>query len=267
MYADDVQFIDSEKPCSIEQLKSRIECTVATALTWFAQNSLKINPSKTEFLLLKTRGRKTRDITIHFGNHTLQPVAKAKVLGVVIDSALTWEDHVTMTVQRCNHVLVGLCRLRNKVPRELRAFLIETLVFPLLRYCACVWVAGCVTQLARLRKVMNFAARIVANLGRYDHVSTTLTELGWPSVDGLVGTADVALINQLLTRENAPSALKELIVYRSQVTSRVSRSSEAPLLQLPRVRTELARRSFTYRAIKQWNDQDAALRRSYGKDV
>ncbi|KAF0291560.1 hypothetical protein FJT64_010310 [Amphibalanus amphitrite] len=91
-----------------------------------------------------------------------------------------------MTVQRCNHVLVGLCRLRNKVPRELRAFLIETLVFPLLRYY------------------------------------------------GLVGTADVALINQLLTRENAPSALKDLFVYRGQVTSRVSRSSEAPLLQLPR---------------------------------
>ena len=30
-------------------------------------------------------------------------------------------------------VRVGLCKLRSKVPRELRAFLIETLVFPLLR--------------------------------------------------------------------------------------------------------------------------------------
>ena len=104
MYADDVQFIDSETPNNVESLKARMESTLATALTWFTQNSLKINPTKTEFLLLKTRGKRTREITIRFGDHMLKAVPKAKVLGVIIDSALTWEDHVTMTVQRCNHV-------------------------------------------------------------------------------------------------------------------------------------------------------------------
>ena len=204
---------------------------------------------------------------IRFGNHTLVAAPKAKVLGVVIDPALTWEHHVTMTVQRCNHVLVELCKLRNKVPRELRAFLIETLVFPLLRYCMCVWGAGCATQIARRQKVLNFAARIVANLRRHDHVTATLSELGWPTVERMIEDAVVAIINQLMTREDAPDALKALIVHRSQVTSRSSRSSAAPLLQLPRVRTELARRSFRFRAMNQWNDQDATLRRRYTADV
>jgi len=89
-----------DEPSNVEQLKTRVESTLATALNWFTQNSLKINPSKTEFLLLKTRGRKTRDITIRFGEHSLTAVKKAKVLGLVLDPALTWEHHVAMTVQR-----------------------------------------------------------------------------------------------------------------------------------------------------------------------
>ena len=32
MYADDTQFIDSDKPSNVEQLKTRIESTLATAL-------------------------------------------------------------------------------------------------------------------------------------------------------------------------------------------------------------------------------------------
>lgn len=263
MYADDTQFIDSDEPSNVEQLKTRVESTLATALNWFTQNSLKINPSKTEFLLLKTRGRKTRDITIRFGEHSLTAVKKAKVLGLVLDPALTWEHHVAMTVQRCNHVLVGMCKLRHKLPRELRVVLIETLVFPLIRYCACVWGGACGNQKARLQKVLNFGARIVSNLKRCDHVSDALAELGWPTIDEMIATCDVAILNRLMERENVPPAMSGLIMYRSQVMDRTSRSSAAALLQLPQVRTELARRSFVYRGFKNWNAQDASTRRNY----
>ena len=108
----------------------------------------------------------------------------------------------------------------------------------------------------------------MANLRRHDHITATLNELGWPTVQRIIAAADVALISQLMTREDAPpAALKALIVHRSQVTSRSSRSSAAPLLQLPRVRTELARRSSRFRAMNQWNGQDAAIRRRYAADV
>ena len=94
------------------RLKARVERTLDTALTWFTQNSPKINPSKTKLLLFKTRSRKTQDFTIRLSGHTLAGVTKAKVLGVILDPALTWEYHVSMVVQRCNHVLVGISVVR-----------------------------------------------------------------------------------------------------------------------------------------------------------
>ena len=62
------------------------------------------------------------------------------------------------------------------------------------------------TQMARLQKVQNFAARIVANLRRTDHVSATLSELGWPTVERMVADADMALIRQLMLGEAEISA-------------------------------------------------------------
>ena len=63
MYADDTQFIDSDTPCNFDLLKARIESSLSTALTWFTHNGLKINLSKTEFLLLKTINKKINDMS------------------------------------------------------------------------------------------------------------------------------------------------------------------------------------------------------------
>ena len=48
IYADDVQFIDSDAVENLATLKQRVENTLELALKWFTQNRLKINPNKTE---------------------------------------------------------------------------------------------------------------------------------------------------------------------------------------------------------------------------
>ena len=108
MYADDTQFIDSDEPRNVEPLKARIENTLDTALSWFTRNSLKINPAKTEFIVFKTRRKKIQEFTVRFSDHTLAGVTRARVLGVILDPALTWEHHISMVVKRCNHILVGM---------------------------------------------------------------------------------------------------------------------------------------------------------------
>ena len=52
----------------------------------------------------------------------------------------------------------------------------------------------------------------------------------------------------------ASEVLREGILRRSDVSVRRTRATESGQLQLPKVRTELARRSFFYRAISAWNN-------------
>ena len=63
MYADDTQFLDAEFPTNLQVLKARIESSLQTSMRWFTQNRLKVNPTKTEMTILRSR-RQNIDVVI-----------------------------------------------------------------------------------------------------------------------------------------------------------------------------------------------------------
>ena len=70
----------------------------------------------------------------------------------------------------------------------------------------------------------------------------------------MVRVSDLAVVGQLLTSDSAPELLRSKLVLRSDKSVRSTRATERGQLQLPRVRTEFARRDFLVRASKHWND-------------
>ena len=111
-----------------------------------------------------------------------------------------------------------------------------------------------------MQKAINFAARVVTGIGRREHVTPALEELGWLKVDDLIADCDIAAIRRILCSPHAPELLRSKILCRSEVSARQSRATQDGQLHLPRVRTELARRSFLFRATKTWNDLRGAER-------
>ena len=261
MYADDIQFIHSSQPCNLTALKQNVEDTLKVANVWFVENSLKLNPSKTEVVIIKTRQRRTTDsFTVTFNDTTLVPSSKTKLLGVIVDAHLTWEAHVSLVVRRCYATLRGLSKLSHCLSHDVKKFLIESLVIPHIMYCITVW-GGCgVTQRRRVQKVLNHCARIVFSVRKSEHVSPLLESLQWASVDARVSERDMAMLHRLLNRLHVPQSLRDAIEYRSDVSVRETRAAAAGQLQLPRVHTELARRFFGYRAVSLWNEAPADVR-------
>ena len=113
---------------------------------------------------------------------------------------------------------------------------------------------------ARVQKVINFGARIVSGLGRREHVTPVLKELGWSTVDEMVHERDIAVMRRLLNPDCEAQALTEQLLLHSEVSARQTRAVVNGQLQLPRVRTEFARRSFMYRAISAWNNMPGNIR-------
>lgn len=237
------------------ELKRRVEENFSIAQLWFTKNRLKVNPTKTDLLILKFR-RQNADfhLTIQFGNTEIIPVQSAKILGVIPDSCLTWEQHIAAITRRCYCILIGLARMQRRVPRETKRLLVETLVFPHLQYCMCVW-GGCTqTQKRRLQKCVNFGVRVVTGLGYRERVSGTLSELGWRTIDDMITERDIHTMHKLVHAEDAPELLRSRIISRADVSARTTRATSDGQLEVPRARTEFARRSFFIRAIRTWND-------------
>ena len=227
MYADDTQFLDADYPLNIQALKSRVENSLSVALKWFVQNRLKINPAKTEMVTLRSRRLHVENFSVYFGDDKISPSDSVRVLGVTIDSHLTWVDHISSIVRRCYCVLVGLARMRHKLPKCTRRLLVEALVFPHLRYCVNVWGSCTANQKQRVQKVINFGVRIVTGLGRRDHVTPALRELGWCKVDELITERDIATV-PLINAPCASELLRERVVLRSEVSSRSTRARQLP---------------------------------------
>ena len=214
MYADDVQFLHQGKAQHILDLQSRVELTVNAAHRWFIANSLKINPAKTDLVLVKSKKRHlSHDFRVKFNEAKIHPSPSAKVLGVTVDSNLTFEAHISSVIRRCYATMGGLAKLARSLPEEVKKMIIEALVFPHLAYCTTVW-AGCgTTQRHRIQKVINHCAQIVKGVRRSAHVSPILQELKWPSVDNLVAERDLAIMHWMLFHDQAPASLCERVMY------------------------------------------------------
>ena len=128
------------------------------------------------------------------------------------------------------------------------------LVFPHLRYCLTVWGSCTAIQKQRIQKVINFGVGIVVGLGRRDHVTPALRQPEWCKVDELIAERDIAAMRHLINAPWASELLRERVVLRSDVSCRRTRATEDGQLQLPKVRTEFARRSFVFRATRTWNE-------------
>ena len=95
--------------------------------------------------------------------------------------------------------------------------------------------------------------QVVKGARRSAHVTPLIATLNWPSLDCMIAERDVSEMYYLLNHPEAPIGLTKRIEHRRNLSVRDTRASVAGLLQLPRVRSEHARKSFFYRAPAQWN--------------
>ena len=106
-YADDTQLLVSGPQNDLGELISRMEASLDG---WFCGNALKVNTSKTQLMVFGSRQnlRKMPAFTVSLRDTELEPCAPVGNLGVVFDSTLSWEAHVSELSRRCTGLLIGL---------------------------------------------------------------------------------------------------------------------------------------------------------------
>ena len=175
-YADDTVHIDCASPDEhgLESLKSRLETTVKELQAWFSANSMKMNDGKTDFMLVgsKQNLKKSENFYFKVGDSIVRPAEKIKVLGVIIDAKMNWEAHVTAVVQKCNRILITLHKFRHYFSSDVIKIIIQAYVFPQINYCLSVWASAAKSQLERIQKIINFAARLVTGLKKVSSYHT-----------------------------------------------------------------------------------------------
>jgi hypothetical protein len=82
--------------------------------------------------------------------------------------------------------LCQISRIQHLIDKKTLISIINSLVFSKLYYCSTVWGGTFKENIRKLQLVQNFAARIVSGKRKFDHISSTIKDLGWLSVQDML---------------------------------------------------------------------------------
>ena len=206
---------------------------------WMNKYFLKLNPVKTEIILLCPPNLKSvsKINGVFIGNTCIRFSSKVKLLGVHIDNYLDFDHHVSKIVSSSMYHLKNIAKLKRYLSQSDTEKLVHALISSKLDYCNAVLFGVKSSSIAKLQTVQNKAAMLV--LGLRAHASVTdvlLNNLHWLKIDLRI-VFKLLLLSHKFFINTAPE------YFTKQLT--VVNHSER-LLRVLHLQSKYGQRSFSY---------------------
>ncbi len=238
-------------PDKTSKLSKLTEC-VKNVKDWMTNNFLLLNSDKTEILLIGPNNS-----TQNLLDYNLQldgcPVTSSTVknLGVILDSNLSFEKHISNVTKTAFFHLRNIAKLRNMLPVSDAEKLVHAFMTSRLDYCNAL-LGGCpASSINKLQVVQNAAARVLTRSRKYDHITPILQSLHWLPIKYRI-SYKILLLTYKALNGLAPAYLTSLLSRYNP--SRSLRSQNSGHLVVPRIaKSTKGGRAFSYLAPKLWN--------------
>ena len=257
-YADNTQIYLSFKPDSTageQHAITAFQDCISDIRSGTIADRLKLNDDKTEFIIIGTRAQLDKDNVseIVVGQAKVPAVTIVRNLGTWLDTNLTMSAHINKTCQSAIYHLYNIKRIRGYLSYDDRKSIVEAVMMSRIDYCNSLLVGVPSTQLSKLQRLQNAAARLVSNVAKYDHITPTLVNLHWLPATYRVNFK-IAMLAHKCIYGNAPEYLKDLIKVKS--TTRYNLRSDVEMIledYSARSKKTLGDRSFKVAAPRIWN--------------
>ena len=219
-YADETQLYLSFKPGLRE---SRVEALfhmqwcIDDLRQWMLMDRLKFNDEKTAFVLVGTRQQLAKLCVepLAVGDHLITPCYDVKNLGCWFDQQLSMVTNINKICSASYSYLHNIRRIRKFLSVESTKLLVHALVTSRFDYCNSLFYGLPQTQLSKLQRVQNTAARLICNISRFEHISLVLFELHWLPVHYRI-IFKLLLITYKAINGMAPKYISDLITIKAE---------------------------------------------------
>ncbi len=184
-----------ESPCSLEETTvvmyvddSTLYCAAQTAdssskllnsdlekvCNWVKENELVLNIVKTTSTVFGSKFKLANDVSLNLSTEVLQlkQVIQIKLLGITLDSYLSWTAHTDDVVAKMGKGISMARRCITYIPAPILKRLMESLALSHLEYCLVMWSSAAKKELHKLQLAQNRAARLVLRCSYRTNVIT-----------------------------------------------------------------------------------------------
>ena len=230
--------------------------------SWMDSMRLKLNSDKTEFILFGYRAQLQKCITeeINVNRDIIKCSANVKYLGGILDSQLTFIQHITL---KCQIAMMYFIKIRN-ICKYLNKSAHETLLLALcishLDYSNAILINLPDNTINKLQRIQNMCAKLILNKGKFDSVPEAMKELHWLPIKQRI-MFKILTIFYKCTQGEAPNYLTYLLVKKTILCQGLRSNYDENKYIVPRVKNKtFADWSFSVAGPKLWNDLPEEIR-------
>jgi ribonuclease P/MRP protein subunit RPP40 len=177
IFADDTNLFF--KAPDLNTLYANVNNELIKISKWFKLNKLSLNIKKTSYILFRGKQQviDNTNLCIKIDSMVIDQVEKTKFLGVIINSTLTWEDHINTISNKISKNIGILYRTRNNLTTDTLLTLYHTLIEPYLNYCNLIWASLPSVYLERLFLKQKKAVRLITKARFLAHTEPLFSKL------------------------------------------------------------------------------------------
>ena len=252
LFADDTLLLGQQ--ASVKSLAKRINIDLKCLVNWLNANKISLNSKKSELLLFSpTRVTNSFDFKVKINGTRLYPSDSAKYLGLIIDSKLNWDNHISNVCKKLVRANGAISILRHFVSRDILLSIYYALFHSHLSYSANVWALNN-NSTKRILNLQKKAVRLMTFSEFNAHSLPLFTQLRILSFPDFIQFCNIIFMYNLLNG-NLPSPLYDTfdLFDITRVESR-PRRTKSGLLRFPKVSTiRFGNFSLTYQAVASWD--------------
>lgn len=252
LYADDTQLYCSFDPDDSVDAMNRMEECIAEIKSWMEKNFLKLNDSKTEFIIFGTKNdmKRLSEWTVSVGEDNVLPSEWVKDIGVMLDPTLSMNTQINSIVKSCYFQMRNLSKIRKYLSEDAAKALTHAFVSSRLDNMNSLLANIPDYQIHKLQLIQNHAARIIKKQKKSCHITPILIDLHWLPIQYRIQYKILLLVYKCIHGES-PVYLSSLV--QEHQPSRALRSGSQQLLRELPVRKNYGKRAFSVVGPKLWN--------------
>ena len=177
-YGNDIQIYLFFSP-ELTTIFSLIESCIRDIFSWMAANKLFVNPNKMEYLLFNPKFSNNPNCNINIDFNIISPNDYAKNLGVVFQSNMSIDKHISIIVKSCFLQLRNFHHIRLLIFKTALITLANAFVHSHLDFCNSLFYSLPKYNIHHLKKIKNTTARIITRTSRFNHTTLILKSLHW----------------------------------------------------------------------------------------
>ena len=125
-------------------------------------NKLSLNVKKTKYIVFGGENIINNNSELFIYNNVITKVHYSKVLGIIIDEKLKWQEHINAVANKVSKSLGVIYKMKTALPVSILPMLYSTLILQYYQYCNMVWACNYPSNLHKLSVLQKRAIRIIS---------------------------------------------------------------------------------------------------------